>query len=79
MKNLKFIKLDSVEASFKNFDDFMNCRDFEHLTVVVELSDGTLVTMSEINYACGQCDCCEYDLGDRTIVGYTTFVTAEET
>ena len=74
MKNLIFKQLSKVEANFKSFEDLMDCRDFNNLVLTVELSDGEIVVMSQVNLHLGQCDCCPYELGDRTIVGYTTFV-----
>lgn len=74
MKNLKMIQLSKVEANFKTFNDLMDCRDFGNLVVAIELSDGEIIVASQVNHLMGQCDCCKYEIGDRTIVGYTTFV-----
>ena len=76
MKNLKMIQHSKVEANFKSFSDLMDCRDFSNLVVAIELSDGEIVVASQVNHSMGQCDCCPYEIGDRTIVGYTTFIVS---
>jgi hypothetical protein len=74
MKNLKMIQISKVEANFKSFSDLMDYRDFNNLVIAIELSDGEIVVASQVNHNLGQCDCCPYEIGDRTIIGYTTFV-----